>query len=153
MPDDTRRTEPLDLEVTVPAHTPWLDAGVWCDGITRVWICCEGGRWTANPRGGERVGAGGSRRHVAKPGYCLPGAPEGALVARVAGIVFLVAAARVPVPAGLRGQLYLSINDDVHGQYGVGFADNEGALVVRVWMDAGHASSISSNPAPPALTT
>lgn len=36
------------------------------------------------------------------------------------------------IPAGQQGELQLCINDDLEGRYGVGLADNQGALTVQV---------------------
>lgn len=70
---------------------------------------------------------------IAKPGYTLPGANEGALVGRVGsyGTPFLLGDMGA-VPPGQSGELQLCINDDLEGRYGIGLADNQGALTVQV---------------------
>jgi len=71
--------------------------------------------------------------YIAKPGYTLPGANEGALCGKVgeSGEVFLIGK-EAQVPAGLSGNLFLCINDDLNGKYGPGFSDNEGSVTVAV---------------------
>lgn len=75
----------------------------------------------------------GNPVYIAKSGYTLPGASEGALIGRVgsAGTPFLIGDL-AQIPAGQQGELQLCINDDLDGRYGVGLKDNQGALTVRV---------------------
>lgn len=70
---------------------------------------------------------------MAKAGYTLPGASEGALIGRVGdtGEPFLIGDL-AEIPAGRRGELQLCINDDLNGRYGVGLQDNQGELTARV---------------------
>lgn len=93
---------------------------------------CTGGQWTANPATGM-VGAAGNPRLIAKPGYALPGQPEGALIGRIgnSGVPFLVGN-QVQLPRGQQGELQLCINDDLDGRYGAGLSDNLGSLSVEV---------------------
>ena len=100
------------------------------------------GKWTANPETGM-VDADGNGSYIAKPGYTLEGAHEGALIGAVGkpgkdeGQVetpygpFLVGNSG-SIPAGQHGFLFLCINDDLDGRYGAGFADNEGEVIVKI---------------------
>jgi glucose dehydrogenase len=89
------------------------------------------GTWTANPATGM-VNAAGNPSYTAKPGYLLPGRPEGCLVGRVGqGAPFYVGLS-ASAPAGETGPLSLAINDDVTDRYGVGYADNRGAVTVEI---------------------
>lgn len=114
---------------TVQAAMPWQDTGVTVGG-NPVAIRVTGGVWTANPTTGM-VGPGGNPRFIGKPGYALPGAPEGMLIGRVGKHVFPVGAGS-SIPPGIRGKLELVINDDVRGRYGKAFGDNRGALTVAI---------------------
>ena len=90
------------------------------------------GKWLARPVGGM-VDGNGSPGLIAKAGYTLPGANEGALIGRVGsgGTPFLVGDLAA-VPPGQTGELQLCINDDLEGRYGIGLGDNQGALTVQV---------------------
>lgn len=114
---------------TVQAAVQWQDTGVVV-GNSPVAIRVTGGVWTANPATGM-VGPGGNPRFIGKPGYALPGSPEGMLIGRVGKYVFPVGAGS-SVPPGIRGKLELVINDDVRGHYGKAFSDNRGALTVAI---------------------
>lgn len=114
---------------TVQSTPKWQDTGVVV-GRAPVAIRVTGGAWTANPATGM-VGPGGNPRFIAKPGYALPGAPEGMLIGRVGKHVFPVGAGS-SIPPGIRGKLELVINDDLRGFYGRGATDNRGALTVAI---------------------
>ena len=115
---------------TVQSVPKWQFSGVTVDANERVYIRYTGGTWTANPATGM-VGPDGNSRYIAKPGYTLPGAREGALCGKVGNNVFLVGSGAT-VPAGFTGQLEFCINDDLRGQYGSGFTDNRGAVSVEI---------------------
>jgi len=63
----------------------------------------------------------------------LPGKYEGALCGKVgeSGDVFLIGN-EAQVPGGFSGNLFLCINDDLNGEYGAGFSDNEGSVTVAI---------------------
>ncbi len=62
----------------------------------------------------------------------MPGAWEGALIGRVDNEAPFVVQAGTGVFVNIGCRLYLCINDDLNGQYGAGFSDNDGALNVTV---------------------
>lgn len=118
--------------VAVQANRPWQNTGVQLNGISPRLVRYVSGLWSASPAGGM-VDGRGNPRYVAKAGYTLPGASEGALIGRVGdtGEPFLIGDL-AEIPAGRRGELQLCINDDLNGRYGVGLQDNQGELTVRV---------------------
>lgn len=122
------------INVTVQANVKWQDSGyiVESGGASSVSIVYQSGQWTANPSTGF-VDANGNPSLIAKPGYTLPGANEGALCGRIgeSGEVFLIGD-NGQVPANLIGTLYLCINDDLNGEYGPGFSDNQGSITVQI---------------------
>lgn len=118
----------FDLEVA--ANVFWVDTGLVVDGELPVSLRTKSGSWTANPATGM-VGPTGHLDLIAKPGYRLPSAPEGLLVGQVGTAVFPIGDGAV-APAGATGRLYLGINDDLTGEYGVGFTDNEGSMRVEI---------------------
>jgi hypothetical protein len=91
--------------------------------------------WTPNPKWGYNVygdgfpwtGIGDYR--TAKAGYTFPNYQEGGLVGKIEinGSPFYVGN-ECSLPAET-GKLYLTCNDDMYGQYGQGYADNQGTLV------------------------
>lgn len=124
---------------TVYANIHWMNTGLALNGTAGVAIAAVGGQWTANP-GTGMVGATGNAEFIAKDGYALPGAPEGLLVGYVGSTpppdaappgVFAIGQG-ITLPPGQQGVLYLAINDDIPALYGVGFADNEGTIQVKV---------------------
>jgi carboxypeptidase C (cathepsin A) len=123
------------IPVVVSANTIWADTEIHIFADQETTIRYLSGTWTANPDTGF-VDESGNPNYIAKPGYTLPGACEGALCGRVGenGEVFLIGTEfRLPTEAA--GKLYLCINDDLSGQYGSGFSDNLGALTVGVYVD------------------
>lgn len=118
----------FDLEVA--ANVVWVDTGLMVDGDLPVSLRPRSGSWTANPATGM-VGPTGHPDLIAKPGYNLPSALEGQLVGKVGTAVFPIGDGAA-VPAGATGRLYLSINDDMTGEYGVGFTDNQGSMLVEI---------------------
>jgi hypothetical protein len=117
--------------VTVQANLSWQSTGVTLTGRLTTIITCTGGLWTANPWTGM-CGASGNPAYVAKPGYTLPGANEGALIGRVGSNPPFLVGNGTNFPAGQSGVLSLCINDDLNNQYGVGLTDNGGSLNVHI---------------------
>lgn len=120
---------------TVFADVKWQDTGINIPENTTTTITYISGEWTADPsdNGGELYGAAGTPSNIpGKPGYALEGANEGALVGRIDGGEPFLISTGVTVPEGLFGNLELCINDDLEGDYGAGFADNQGNLLVQV---------------------
>ncbi|MBL4594796.1 MAG: hypothetical protein JKX68_13425 [Flavobacteriales bacterium] len=117
---------------TVQANIKWQDTGITINRGDHVTIIYTEGEWTANPATGF-VDANGNSNLKAKSGYTLPGANEGALCGKIGaeGDVFLIGNAK-EIPEGSLGNLFLCINDDLNGEYGPGFADNEGAVTVSI---------------------
>lgn len=129
-------------EFVVQAGPKWQDTGVVIDLDHSAAVNYVSGMWTANPANGN-VDAAGNPSYVAKPGYTLPGVPEGALIGIVGkhganqGEVEsqyqpFVIGRGATVPSGQTGSLFLCINDDLHQEYGAGFEDNSGELMVRI---------------------
>lgn len=123
------------FEMTIDATIIWYDTGLVLDGTESVSIEVTSGTWTANPATGM-VDANGHPGLVAKPEYSMAGELEGALVGRIgesggATKIFLVGVGPTTLPK-MAGALSLSINDDVHHIYGVGFPDNLGSVHVRI---------------------
>lgn len=127
----------FDLEVA--ANVLWVDTGLMVDGDLPVSLRPRSGSWTANPAMGM-VGPTGHPGLIAKPGYSLASALEGLLVGKVGTAVFPIGDGAT-VPAGATGRLYLSINDDMTGEYGAGFTDNEGAMRVEITVGGRGASA------------
>ena len=129
---DVVASDLLKRTVQVQARDPWQGTGVQINGQSWQLAVCTGGQWTANP-GTGMVGAAGHPGLTAKPGYTLPGQPEGALIGRIgtSGAPFLVGN-QAQLPRGQQGELQLCINDDLAGRYGAGLSDNQGSLSVEV---------------------
>src|SRR5262249_54087048 len=75
---------------TIDAKVKWNRTGVFSSPGASIWVTVVGGSWTANPNWGFRVDGEGNKRYIGKPGYALPGVPEGALVGRLGNQVFYV---------------------------------------------------------------
>lgn len=129
---DVVASDLLKRTVPVQANQAWQGTGVQVNGHSWQLAVCTGGQWTANP-GTGMVGAAGHPGLTAKPGYTLPGQPEGALIGRIgtSGVPFLVGN-QAQLPRGQQGELQLCINDDLGGRYGAGLSDNQGSLSVEV---------------------
>ncbi|MGR3964889.1 GMC family oxidoreductase [Pseudomonas sp. 910_23] len=129
---DVVASDLLKRTVQVQANQAWQGTGVQVNGHSWQLAVCTGGQWTANP-GTGMVGAAGHPGLTAKPGYTLPGQPEGALIGRIgpSGAPFLVGN-QAQLPRGQQGELQLCINDDLAGRYGAGLSDNRGSLSVEV---------------------
>lgn len=129
---DVVASDLLKRTVQVQANQAWQGTGVQVNGQSWQLAVCTGGQWTANPDTGM-VSAAGNPRFIAKPGYTLPGQPEGALIGRIgnSGVPFLVGN-QAQLPRGQQGELQLCINDDLDGHFGAGLSDNLGSLSVEV---------------------
>jgi hypothetical protein len=77
------------------------------------------------------VDADGEPRLISSPGYTMPGAPEGALIACVGGKT-LPAGKFYEVPLGICGEIELCPNDDLDGRYGGGLHDNSGSIPAKI---------------------
>jgi hypothetical protein len=101
--------------------------------VVVIWLS---GEWSANPAWGELFNGNGNPAYPqAKPGYAMPGVPEGSLVGMVNNQVFFIGNRGV-VPQNLTGTLQLSINDDLDGRYGPGYTDNIGELKVIIFKES-----------------
>lgn len=129
---DVVASDLLKRTVQVQANQAWQGTGVQVNGQNWQLAMCTGGQWTANPATGM-VSAAGNPGLIAKPGYALPGQPEGALIGRIgnSGVPFLVGN-KAQLPRAQQGELQLCINDDLDGHYGAGLSDNLGSLSVEV---------------------
>ncbi|HEV3051157.1 MAG TPA: LamG-like jellyroll fold domain-containing protein, partial [Longimicrobium sp.] len=115
-------------ELWIDARAIWQRTGVRVSRAARLTLRAEG-VWGVSPQF-RSVGPQGAYS-MGRGGYALPGAPEGALVGRVGGHTFLVGAGAT-VPEGVEGELELAANDDVGNQYGNGYGDNSGSMLVRL---------------------
>ena len=118
----------------VVAKSKWQNTNIKITAGTPASIAYVNGAWTANPNdnNGELYGPAGNPTYIsAKEGYTMPGENEGALIGKVGDSVFLVGESG-DIPANLTGDLELCINDDLNAQYGAGFEDNLGIMVVQV---------------------
>lgn len=125
----------VKVTFNVQANQAWQNTGITVKAGDRVSITYQGGVWTANPYTGM-VDANGNPGYIAKPGYTMQGAYEGALIGQVSGNVFLVGD-NGTVPQGVAGPLLLCINDDLNDQYGCGLADNSGSVTMQITEQAG----------------
>lgn len=120
---------------TVSAMVRWADTGLVIDDtMSDIRLSATASQWTANPATGL-VGPRGNPAYTARPGYSLPGDKEGLLVGKVGDALFVVGQGTGVAP-GVTGRLYLSINDDLHGEYGRGFVDNTGSIEVTISLTA-----------------
>jgi hypothetical protein len=117
--------------MSVEAGRSWQTTGIVVTGQQTTSIDCGEGLWTANPDTGM-CGPAGNARYLAKPGYTLPGAPEGAMVGRIGSNPPFLVGTGATAPAGQAGLLSLCINDDLQRRYGVGLSDNAGSIPVTV---------------------
>lgn len=122
---------------TVDARQQWQATGVSVPAGQRAAIRYVSGQWSVSPGTGT-VGPEGARGYTAKPGYSLPGSPEGMLVAKIGenGTPFPVGQT-AQTPTGQAGMIYLTANDDTIPEYGRGFADNSGSIVVEIVLPNG----------------
>jgi hypothetical protein len=120
------------IPYTVYAAQKWQGTGVYVQPGQSLLVAWLNGEWTSNPAWGFNVnGRGNPALPNAKPGYAMPGVPEGALVGMIQNNVFLVGNWS-KTPSQMSGQLYLTINDDLNGIYGPGYTDNTGSLKVMM---------------------
>lgn len=93
------------------------------------------GYWNSNPRMfGDNSGAG-ETDSPARPGYVMPGQPEGMLIGRIGNYVFPIGDYARLDPSPASGVLECIINDDLQGIYGNGFKDNRGFVVIDIEYD------------------
>lgn len=115
---------------TLQANLPWQDTGILVRP-NRVVVINAAGVWIYNPY--ERpCGPDGNNLLIAKPGYPLPGAPEGALIGKIDTSQAFLVGRNATSPAGHTGLLSLSINDDILGIYGAGLKNNRGEMQVQI---------------------
>lgn len=121
-----------ETTTTVDARVKWQDTGASISKGDRVVVTYLQGQWTANPETGL-VDANGNSSLIAKSGYALPGDNEGALCGKIGetGDVFLIGDIKEYISSS-SGNLFLCINDDLNGEYGPGFSDNEGLVTVSI---------------------
>ncbi len=96
--------------VLVDAGDKWQPSGLTVQSNQRVTVSARGGRWMPNPGKGY-CDAGGYGEN-GDEGFPLPGAPEGALIARIGKKVFQVGRGGGHVPHGAAGPLHFMANDD-----------------------------------------
>lgn len=120
--------------VSILANKKWQTTGVKLEAGTQAHISYVGGLWTANPNdnGGGLYNANGNPTYInATEGCTMPNKNEGVLIGKVGDTIFFVGMGAT-TPPGATGTLALCINDDLNGQYGEGFSDNEGFLNVQI---------------------
>ncbi|MBK8091496.1 MAG: hypothetical protein IPK32_05760 [Verrucomicrobiaceae bacterium] len=115
----------------------WNATGVIIREGDRVTVKFLHGEWRTNPHWGP-VGAAGNPAYSAGGTYLLPGAPEGSLIGKVGGVnngggsaPFAVGGLS-SIPEALKGELWLTANDEAGAGTGNGFGDNSGSLTVEV---------------------
>ncbi len=116
--------------VSVDSKQKWQDTGVLVSQGQTCWIIYESGLWTANPSTGM-VNARGNEDIIAKKDYTCQYANEGALIAKINDTTYLSGLIS-NAPDGAIGNVELCINDDLNGEYGAGFSDNEGSITVGI---------------------
>lgn len=129
---DSNRTE---VYLFIDATKKWQATGVFVKSDTdTISVTRAAGSWTSHSgrRTEKYLDGQGWSGHKAKPGYALPGAPDGALVGRIGDSAPFYIGNRGRVPTQTRGELFLTINDDLDARYGAGYPDNDGALYVVV---------------------
>lgn len=93
------------------------------------------GFWTCNPTvAPPHYDANGNPNHRAGQGYFVPGALEGALCGVIAnpGRAFGIGNYRLIQTQSQAGVLWFAINDDWNGQFGRGYADNQGSITIEI---------------------
>jgi hypothetical protein len=116
--------EPVTFNVH--ANRFWQETGVFLRSGRQVSITARG-TWAFNPLQGT-TGPSGDRRAIAKPGYPLPGAPEGALIGKVGKSAAFLVGDGATYRARESGELRMVINDDLEERYGTGLRNNAGTL-------------------------
>jgi phosphatidylserine decarboxylase len=122
-----------NVATNVSATLPWQNAGYINEGC-QYSISYQSGLWTANPNinNGNLYDANGSSIIATQSGYPLIGAPEGALIGRIGNNPPFLIGDNALTPQGQTGQLQLTINDDLNGQYGPGLTDNVGQVILSI---------------------
>jgi hypothetical protein len=121
-------------QVAIQSTQPWQETGVTLTGTQATTIACAG-TWTADPATGM-YGAEGNPLYIAKPGYTLPGSPEGAMIGQVGANPPFLVGSSAAAPTGQAGMLSLCINDDLDHRYGAGLADNSGSITATITTQA-----------------
>lgn len=122
---------PGQVKVWALTETLWNDSGLDIQvGEAYSLTAIVGDEWQTNQYW-IAGGADGHPTYRGGPSYLMPGAPEGALVGRVAGGAVFLVGSNGKTPAGASGRLYLGGNDEVQGRY-----DNRGFLIVTYTKDA-----------------
>ena len=127
---------------TVQANQTWQNTGVTVAQGNTLSINYQSGLWTADPQtnGGNLYDAAGCPGiTVTQPGYTLLGVNMGALCAFIGSQpvgdgsdpAFLVGDGYSGTSQA-SGQLWLCIDDDLQGRYGVGLSDNIGSVTVTI---------------------
>ena len=120
------------ITIAIQANQAWTETSVILTGQQVTHLTFVGGFWCSNPGDGTTGPDGYPQFPSAKPGYTLPGVPEGAMIGRVGNNApFLVGSAYI-MRSGQTGPLSLCINDDLDGRYGMGLRDNFGALTFTI---------------------
>lgn len=121
----------MPIDVTVPANVPWTDTGVLVEEGKEIRVTYLSGEWTANPKSSSGYNANGFDGPPARSGYVVPDVNEGGLVGKVGERTFWIGMNGVVRGVG-SGNLFLGINDDQNREYGDGYVDNQGELIVRI---------------------
>ena len=125
------------MEIDVDARPDdgyWTNTGIQVSDGSQIKVSYISGKWKTNPHWSVDD-ARGNAAHAAPASYLLPGAPEGAMVAKVGGgigwgdrgkAVYLVGNG-ASIPDSKSGTLFLGTNDEEQG-----FGDNTGTIRVRI---------------------
>ncbi|MEZ4825636.1 MAG: LamG-like jellyroll fold domain-containing protein [Bacteroidia bacterium] len=116
--------------LNVDARLLWQNTGVNIKAGDNVTIRYISGIWSVSPLA-SNLTADGTNQFIAKPHYAMGGVPEGALIGRIGNNVFL-AGSNITFTATVSGELQLISNDDISGEFGVGYADNSGSITVEI---------------------
>lgn len=120
------------IQIAIPADHPQFKTGIDYDKGERISITYVRGEWYFNPVHGWVKGTSGIDNVSAPKNYRLPEAPEGRLCARIGESPWFDAH-NLDKTLPLQGTLFLACNDELTPQdRNKGYADNEGAIVVRV---------------------
>ena len=122
------------ITFVVQSTKPWQDTGLIIESTEIATIEANNDKWFISHESGY-VDAGGGPRRINFTSYALPGAPEGALIARIGTHVFL-AGKRCETPRN-QGKLELCPNDDLNGSHGLGLSDNKGSISVKIKVHLG----------------
>jgi hypothetical protein len=120
------------VEVRAKPESVWTDTGVSVTSADQVSVHYVRGQWKPNPAWGP-TDAAGSDKFIARGGYLRPGSPEGSLIGKVGGDSYgggsetFFIGNEGSVPLGLKGLLWLTVNDQPRG-----FFDNSGSIFVEI---------------------